>query len=167
MSLSKSFLFGFFKFVSRLTPLSAKKNVWMYPSSKWSSQWPYDGYIRHAWMISCGSGRDTATLECFGRGSRSRGTIFVRISNISLFFQSYVHFEEFFCSRALLRLGAKRSSAGAFGFDDVLELFLKLRSDIGHLLRDSTTTSSIFLKITFRFSTVREIPRSRYSHATT
>ena len=74
-------------------PLSATWRI--YPSSKWSSQWPYDGYIRHGWMTSCGRGRDSATLECFGRGYR--GTIFVRSSKLSLFFQSYVRFEEFFC----------------------------------------------------------------------
>ena len=47
----------------------------LYPSSKWSSQWPYDGCIRHGWRTSCGRGRDSATRECFGRGYR--GTIFV------------------------------------------------------------------------------------------
>ena len=31
----------------------------------------------------------------------------------------------FFVSRAFERFGAKRSSSGAFGFDNVLELFLK------------------------------------------
>ena len=40
-------------------------------------------------------------------------------------FQRYDLFEEFFVSRAFERFGAKRSSSGAFGFDDVLEVFLK------------------------------------------
>ena len=62
-------------------PLSATWRI--YPSSKWSSQWPYDGYIRHGWMTSCGRGRDSATLECFGRGYR--GTIFVRSSKLERF----------------------------------------------------------------------------------
>ena len=38
-------------------------------------------------------------------------------------FPSYVNFEEFFVSRAFVKFGAKHSSAGAFGFDDVFELF--------------------------------------------
>ena len=46
-------------------------------------------------------------------------------------FPSYVHFEEFFVSRAFAKFGAKRSSPGAFGFDDVLELFLK--TELRHL----------------------------------
>ena len=40
-------------------------------------------------------------------------------------FQRYDLFEEFFISRAFERFGAKRSSSGALGFDDVLEVFLK------------------------------------------
>ena len=104
-----------------VNPLSA---IWRkYPSSKWSSQWPHDGYIRHGWMTSCGRGRDSATPECFGRGSQ--GTIFVRTSKISLFFPEICSFRRVFVSRAFVRFGAKRSNSGAFGFDDVLELFLE------------------------------------------
>ena len=75
-------------------------------------------------MRSCGRGRDSATPECFGRGSQ--GTIFVRSSKI-ISFLSRVMFisKNFFVSRAFVKFGAKRSSPGAFGFDDVLELFLK------------------------------------------
>ena len=46
-------------------------------------------------MTSCGRGRDSATLECFGRGYR--GTIFVRSSKLSLFLPEFCPFEEFFC----------------------------------------------------------------------
>ena len=74
-------------------------------------------------MTGCGLRRDSATPECFGRGSQ--GTIFVRSSKYLFSFQSYVHFEEFFVSRTFVRFCAKRSSAGAFDFDDVLELFLE------------------------------------------
>ena len=66
-------------------------------------------------MASCERGRGSATSECFGRGSQ--GTIFVRSSKLSLFFPELCSFRRVF--------GAKRSSSGAFGFDDVLELFLK------------------------------------------
>ena len=34
--------------------------------------------------------------------------------------------KSFFVSRAFVGFGAKRSSSGAFGFDDVLEIFLKI-----------------------------------------
>ena len=121
-------------FHAPLNPLSA---IWrIYPSSKWSSQWPYDGYIRHGWMTSCGRGRDSATRECFGRGSP--GTIFVRSSKLSLFFPESCPFRGvFFVSRAFVRFGAKLSISGAFGFDDVLEVFWKLRSVTGHFFANS------------------------------
>ena len=79
-------------------PLSAIGRI--YPSSKRSSQWPYDGYIRHGWMTSCGRTRDSATPECFGRGSQ--GTIFVRSSKISLFFPELCSFRRVFLFPALL-----------------------------------------------------------------
>ena len=41
-------------------------------------------------------------------------------------FPSYVHLEELFVSRAFLRFGAKRLSSGAFCFNGVLELLLKI-----------------------------------------
>ena len=48
-----------------------------------------------------------------------------KLENIS--FPSRVMFisKSFSVSRAFVRFGAKRSSSGAFGFDDALELFLK------------------------------------------
>ena len=96
----------------------------IYPSSKWSSQWPYDGYTRHGRMTSCGRGSDSATPECFGRGSQ--GTIFVRSPKLSLFFSELCAFRRvFFVSCAFVKFGAKRPSPGAFGFDNVFELFLK------------------------------------------
>ena len=62
--------------------------------------------------------------------------------------------KSFFVSRAFVRFGAKRSSSGDFGFDDVLELFLKtaLRHRSGQFLQPSTMTTSIFLKISILFS---------------
>ena len=56
-----------------------------------------------------------------------------------------------FVSRAFERFGAKRSSSWAFGFDDVLEVFLKtaLRSQAFFFGTPITTTS--FLKIFFLF----------------
>ena len=55
--------------------------------------------------------------------------------------------KRFFVSRAFERFGAKRSSCGAFGFDDVLEVFLK--TPLRHrpfFLPTLTTTTSIFLE---------------------
>ena len=79
-------------------------------------------------MTSCGRGRDSATPECLGEALEGRFSFEARKNLFS--FQSYVHFQEFFVSRAFVRFGAKRSSAGAFGFDDVLELFLE--TPLGH-----------------------------------
>ena len=64
--------------------------------------------------------------------------------------------KSFFVSRAFERFGAKVSSSGDFGFDDVLEVFFK--TPLHHrafFLRTPTTwttTTSIFLKISFLFS---------------
>ena len=74
-------------------------------------------------MRSCGRGRDSATRNVLGEALKRRFSFEAR--NYLFSFPSYVHFEEFFVSRAFVQFGAKRSSPGAFGFDDVLELFLK------------------------------------------
>ena len=56
-------------------------------------------------------------------GEALKGRFSFAARNYLFSFPSYVHFEEFFASRAFVKFGAKRSSPGAF--DDVLELFLK------------------------------------------
>ena len=144
-------------FVSRslhapLNPLSA---IWrIYPSSKWSSQWPYDGYIRHGWMTSCGRGRDSATRESFGRGSR--GTIFVRSSKLSLFFPEIWPFRRVFLFPALLKdLAPNVEALGHLLLTMSWRSFWKLRSVTGHFLRTPTTTTSNFWKFSFFF------PKSR------
>ena len=67
-------------------------------------------------------------------------------------FQSYVHFEEFFVSRASVRFGAKRSTSRAFGFDDALELFLKTPLPHRAFFANSECDHEYFLKISFIFS---------------
>ena len=74
-------------------------------------------------MTSCGRERDLATLECFGRGSQ--GTIFVRSSKLSLFFPELCPFRRVFCLPRFWKIWRQTTSSGAFGFNDVLELFLK------------------------------------------
>ena len=54
-----------------------------------------------------------------GDDFRSKLEIISFLSRVMLISKS------FFVSRAFAKFGAKRSSPGAFGFDDVLELFLK------------------------------------------
>ena len=126
-----------------VNPLSATWRI--YPSSKWSSQWPYDGYIRHGWMTSCGRGRDSATLECFGRGYR--GTIFVRSSKLSLFFPELCPFRSFFffLFPALLKdLAPNVQAPGLLVSTMFWGSFWKLRSVTGHFfLRTLTTITSI------------------------
>ena len=81
-------------------------------------------------------------------GEALKGRLSFEARNYLFSFPSYVRFEEFFfVSRAFERFGAKRSRSGAFGFDDVLELFLKTplrQRPVGHFLRTPTTTTSIF-----------------------
>ena len=60
-----------------------------------------------------------------GEARALKGRVSFEARNYLSSFQSYVHFQEFLVSRAVVRFGAKRSSFGAFGFDAVLELFLK------------------------------------------
>ena len=53
--------------------------------------------------------------------------------------------ESFFVSRAFERFGTKRSSSGAFGFNDVLEVFLKTRlRHRAFFWQTPTSTTSIF-----------------------
>ena len=84
----------------------------------------------------------SATPDVLGKALKGRFSFEAR--NYLFSFPSYVHFEEFFVSRAFVKFGAKRSSPGAFGFDDVLELFLKTAPGHWAFLRTPTTTTSIF-----------------------
>ena len=73
--------------------------------------------------------------------------------NYLISFQSYVRFEEFFfSSRAFERFGAKRSSSGAFGFDDVLEVLLKTSLRHRAFFANSDYDHEYFLKISSLFS---------------
>ena len=130
-------------------PLSATWRI--YPSSKWSSQWPYDGYIRHGWMTSCGRGRDSATLECFGRGCR--GTIFVRSSKLSLFFPELWPFRRVFLFPALLKdLAPNVQALGLLVRMMFWGSFWKLRSVTAHFFANSDYDHKYFMKISFLFS---------------
>ena len=119
-----------------LNPLSA---IWrIYPSSKWSSQWPYDGYIRHGWLTSCGRGRDSATRECFGRGSQ--GTIFVRSSKLSLFFPELCPFRRVFCFPRFCKIWRQTFNLWGFWF----------RRCLGGLFENSAPSPGIFCELRLR-----------------
>ena len=126
--------------------------IWrIYPSSKWSSQWPYDGYIRHGRIASCGRGRGSATLECFGRGSQ--GTIFVRTLKLSLFFPELCSFRRVFLFPALLQnlapnVRALRLLVSTMSWSS----FWKPRSVTRHFLANSNNDHEYFLKISILFS---------------
>ena len=55
----------------------------------------------------------------------SRDDFRSKLENISFLSRVMFISKSFSVSRAFVRFGAKRSSSGAFGFDDALELFLK------------------------------------------
>ena len=82
----------------------------------------------------------------------SRDDFRSKLENISFLSRVMFISKSFSVSRAFVRFGAKRSSSGAFGFDDVLELFWKLRFVSGDFLRTLNMTMIIFLKIAFIFS---------------
>ena len=110
--------------------------IWrIYPSSTWSSQWPYDGYIRHGWMTSCVRGRDSATRECFGRGSQ--GTIFVRSSKLTLFFPELCPFRRvFFCFPRFSKIWRQTFKLWGFWF----------RRCLGGHFENSAPSPGIFLR---------------------
>ena len=82
-----------------------------------------EGFIGHGFMTKLRVWEGLGQGECFGHSSE--GTIFVQ--NSKDLFLSSVQFisKSLFVSRTFVRFGDKRSSSGAFGFDDVLELFLR------------------------------------------
>ena len=99
---------------------------------------PHDGYIRHQNDHLSGHMTDISAMgewQVVGVGGTRplwnvlgeaiEGRISFEARNYLFSSRSYVRFEEFFVSRAFERFGAKCSSSGAFGFDDVLGLFLK------------------------------------------
>ena len=134
---------------SPLNPLSAKWRI--YPSSKWSSQWQYDGYIRHGWMTSCGRGRDSATPECFGRGSQ--GMIFVRSSKISLFFPELCSFRRVFCFPCFCKIWRQTFELWGFGFRWCLGAFFENSTlSPGIFFANFEYDHEYFLKISFIFS---------------
>ena len=122
----------------------------IYPSSKWSSQWPYDGYIRHGRMTSCGRGRDSATLKCFRRGYR--GTIFVRSSKLSPFLPELCPFRRVFCFPRFWTIWRQMFKLWGFWFRRCFgALFENSAPSPGILLRTLTTTTSISWKSPFFF----------------
>ena len=130
--LKKSLASLYHYFLTRWVPYDAG----MYPSSKWSSQWPYDGYIRHGRTTSCGRGRDSATPECFGRGSR--GTNFVRSSKLSLFFPELCPFRRvFFCFPRFWKIWCQTFKLWGFWF----------RQCLWGLFENSAPSPGIFCKL--------------------
>ena len=102
-------------------------------------------------MTSCGRGRGSATSECFGRGSQ--GTIFVRSSKLSLFFPELCSFRRVFCFPRYCKIWRQTFEPRGFWFRRCLgALFENCGPSLGIFLRTPTTTTSIFLKISFPFS---------------
>ena len=82
----------------------------------------------------------------------SRDDFRSKLENISFLSRVMFISKSFSVSRAFVRFGAKRSSSGAFGFDDALELFLKTPLCLRAILRTLNMTTRFFLKISFIFS---------------
>ena len=82
----------------------------------------------------------------------SRDDFRSKLENISFLSRVMFISKSFSVSRAFVRFGAKRSSAGAFGFDDALELFLKTPLCLRAFLANPEYDHEIFLKISFIFS---------------
>ena len=144
------------------TPIVHPKLYYFSPLTRWV---PHDGYIRHQndhlsghmtdisvmgeWQVA-GVGGTRPLWNVLGETNEGRFSFEAR--NYLFSFQSYVRFEEFFVSRAFERFGAKCSSSGAFGFDDVLGLFLKTPLLHRAFFANSDYDHKYFLKISFLFS---------------
>ena len=83
-------------------------------------------------MTSCGRGRDSATRECFGRGSQ--GTIFVRSSKLSLFFPELCPFRRVFCFPRFWKIWRQTFKLWGFWF----------RRCLGGLFENSAPSPGIF-----------------------
>ena len=75
----------------------------------------------------------------------SRDDFRSKLENIS-FLSQVMFISSFFVSRAFVRFVAKCSNAEAFGFDNVLKLFLKLRPVNGHLIANSDYNLEYFFE---------------------
>ena len=108
----------------------------------------YINIVIYRWMTSCGRGRDSATRECFGRGSQ--GTIFVRSSKLSLFFPELCPFRRVFLFPALLKIWRQTFKLWGFWFRRCLwGLFENSAPSPGIFLPTPTTwttTTSIFFE---------------------
>ena len=100
------------------------------------------------WQVVCVGG--TRPLKNV-LGEALKGRFSFEARNYLSSFQSFVHFEEFLVSHAFVRFGAKHSSSGAFGFDDVLELFLNSAPSLGVFFANSDYDHEYFLKVSFLF----------------
>ena len=107
-------------------------------------------------MTSCGRGRDSATRECFGRGSQ-RGRFSFEARKYLFSFQSYDRFEEFFfVSRAFENLApnfqALRLLVSTMSWRFFLKTPLRHRAFFCQLRRHGLRPQVFFLKISFLFS---------------
>ena len=74
-------------------------------------------------MTSCGRGMDSATPECFGRGSQ--GTIFVRSSKISLFLPELCSFRRVFLFPRFCKIWRQTFELWSFWFRRCLGAFFE------------------------------------------
>ena len=81
----------------------------------------------------------------------SRDDFRSKLENISFLSRVMFISKSFSVSRAFVRFGAKRSSSGAFGFDDALELFLKTPLCRRAFFANPEYHHEIFLKISLIF----------------
>ena len=123
---------------------------------------PHDGYIRHqndhlmssvaAWRIYPSWVNDKLRAwEGLGHSGMfwatlSRDDFRSKLEIISFLSRVMSVSKSFFVSRAFERFGAKCSSSGAFGFDDVLGSFWKLRSVTGHFFCKLWLRPLVFLE---------------------
>ena len=130
-----------------LNPLSA---IWrIYPSSKWSSQWPYDGYPSWvneklwAWEGLGHSGMFWARL--------SRDDFRSKLEIIS-FLSRATFISKSFCFPRFCKIWRQTFEPWGFWFRRCLgALFENCARSLGIFLRTPTTTTSIFWKFLFFF----------------
>ena len=90
-------------------------------------------------------------------GEAIEGRFSFEARNYLFSFQSYAFLKSFFCFPRFERFGAKCSSSGAFGFDDVLGLFLKTPLRHREFFRELLLRPQVFLENSVLFSKAESV----------
>ena len=141
-----TFLHSFFSTNCPLNPLSA---IWrIYPSSKWSSRWPHDRYIRHGWMTKLRAWEGFGHWRMFWT-RLPRDDFRSKLESISFLSRVTLISKSFLFPALFWDLAPNVWAMGLFVSMMSWSFFWKFLSITRHFLRTPTTTMRIFFKYLF------------------